>query len=506
MPQASTKAFVALAIVQLLVPLLVPSQVVVADDEIFDIQEILLEDRTITAELADFNGDAQKDLMVAAVDGIPPQETRQILVYLRNAEGLLPDHPNHAIPLPPWSAVYDIADLKDTPGDELILLRPDGVSILSLSDARGLQWDLPVDGPSTVAAADDERGFDPFRLVYPEFAAEPWILIPQIGSVTALTADGRKVAELDVARRANYFVVPKTSPFAAESDIQLFLDVPKLGVGDVNGNGMIDIVTATRHELRVFLRLEDGSYPRQASFVLPLGLVSSQDHIRGSGSVVTTMKDVDGDTLLDLLISHIEGGFSDATTTTYLHLNKGTGWDLDAPDDQLVSNGVLVSDLLVDFDQDNRLELLRISLKFSLLEIVELLLTQEIDARVAVHRLQADGKFGEKPWAQRKIGTKISFDTFRPRGFTPPMGIDINADGFMDLITSKDGKGIAIYPGGGKNIFARRSVLQSFPSAGRIRFADFNNDDLPDFVLFNSGGGGESVRVGRNLGRIEAQQ
>lgn len=502
MSQASIKILIVLAMVQLLAPL----WAVAADDKIFDIREIPQDDRVVTAELADFDGDKQKDLMVAVVNGIPPQETRHVLVYLRNTEGLLPERPNHAISLPPWSAVYDIADLKDAPGDELILLRPDGVSILSLGGADGLQWDLPVGGASTVAAAEDERGFDPFQLVYTEFAEDAWILVPQIGSVTALTADGSKVAELDVARRANYFVVPQTSPFAAESDIQLFLDVPKIGVGDVNGNGMLDIVTATRHELRVFLRLDDGSYSRQASYMLPLGLVSSQDHMRGSGSVVTTMKDVDGDTLLDLLISHIEGGFSDATTTTYLHLNKGTGWDLDSPDDQLVSDGVLVSDLLVDFDQDNRLELLRISLKFSLLELVELLLTQEIDARVAVHRLQPDGKFGEKPWAQRKIGTKISFDTFRPRGFTPPMGIDINADGFMDLITSADGKGIAIHPGGGKNIFAKRSVRQSFPTAGRIRFADFNNDDLPDFVLFNSRVSGEPVRVGRNLGGIETQQ
>lgn len=473
-----------------------------ADDRLFEISEIASEGRVVSARFGDFDGDGRRDLMIATLAGIPPRESRTISVHLQRPDGGYPAAPNHRLPIPRFSAVYDVADLKDSPGDELVLLRPDRVTILSIADASAAQWDLPVPGPSTVAAADDERGFDPFRLVYDDFGDEPWILVPQIGRLSAMTADGRVLAEIDVGRRANYYVARPAGIVSVESDIQLYLDVPKLRVGDVDGDGEADIVTATRHEIRVFLRGDGGRFEPQPSYSLPLSYLSEEDHVRGSGSVVTTATDLDSDGRLDLVITHVEGTFTDTVTTTYVYRNRGGTWNLEEPDDRFESKGTLSSDLLLDIDGDGAPELVRIQIRFSMFEVIELLLTRKLDAVIEIHRLAPDGSFDTDPWARRKVGIGLDFDTFRPKGFMPSAGVDLNGDGLMDFVTSANGKGIDVYLGGDDGPLARRAARQALPTTGVIRFQDFDADGLPDFLLYDTQSFDTPVRIGRNLGSL----
>ena len=480
--------------------LILASTTAVADDRIFDVQEIPYSGRVVTAGFADFNGDGADDLMLVTLDGIPPSEQRTIHIHYQQPGGSFPEAPDLDIAVPARTAVYDIADVIDTPGEEMILLRPDSISVMSLSTESIEDWIVPP--PTTVGPADDERGFERYRMAFDEFGDAPWILVPQIGALTALASGGELLGTLDVGRRANYYIDSGGGLLSIESDMQLYFDAPKISVGDIDGDGQADLLAATRHELRVFLRDERGRLPADPSYAVPLGLINDTDHSRGTGSVVTSARDIDADGRLDLMISHVEGTMVDTVTKTRIFLNREGRWDLTRPDDEFISDGAVTSDVLMDIDRDDALELIRIQFKFSVLEMVELLLTREIDAVISIHQLQADGRFGEEPWSRKKIGTKISFETFRPRGFMPTAGLDLNADGLMDFIASANGKGIEVYLGGDEGPFSKRVAIQKMPTAGIIQLGDFNNDALADFILFDPQTRDPVVRVGRNLGLL----
>jgi len=318
-----------------------------------------------------------------------------------------------------------------------------------------------------------------------------------------MTADGEVKAQLAVPRRANYFIIPGNGLLSLETDFQIFLDVPKMALGDVDGDGAVDFVSSTRHEVRVFLRREDGGFDVEPSRIVPLGLVTPRDQIRGSGGVTSEVKDIDGDGRLDLLITHVEGSFADAEMTIYVHMNREGGWDLSKPDQRIARDASVGSNALIDIDRDGRLELLRLELNFSLFELIELFLSRELDVELSLHRLDGDAGFVDDPWVERKISVPLSFETFRTKGFLPTAAIDVNSDGLNDFVSSGGGERIEVLLGDRKKPFAKSGGRQKMSTAGVIRFGDFDDDGLADFVIFDPHNFDVPVQLGRNLGRVK---
>jgi hypothetical protein len=485
------------------IPLAVAAALARADAVVdpFALVELTGTGRTVAAEIGDFDGDGRTDLLQVVFIGIPPDDQRLIRLWKQNDAGQLEPKPKYELPLPDESAAYDVGDvLTDSPGLELVLLRPGGLTILSFANPALPQRDLRIDG-GTMAPAEDERGLDRLRLVFNDFGKEPWLLVPMLSQAAFVSPNGVEKARLEVGARANYFVQQRPGPVLVDSDIQLLLDVPRISVGDVDGDGRPDVVSSGRHALRVFLQREDGTFAHKPDRTLKLGLVSEQDHLRGSGAVRTEARDISGDGKLDLLISHLSGGITDAQSETNLYLNRGGTWDLSKPDFSFPASAGWGADQLIDIDHDGRLELMHVSVGFGVLGLIQMLVTRGVDADVSVYRATETG-FAKEPWFERKLNIAISFDTARPVGFVPTGNYDVNGDGYDDLLTPGKGDRLDVWLGGADGVASTVAGRQSLPSSGRLRGGDWNGDGLADLLLYDPRKLDAPVQIARNRGLL----
>jgi hypothetical protein len=472
-----------------------------AAEELFDLIEIPADGRAVAAELVDLNGDGRADLLAAVFKAFPPAERRIFRVHLQNADGSIPLAPTFEVPIPAGAAVYDLADLAETPGTEIVLLRQSDVMVLSLAGAQAQPRLLPFTGVGSVAAAEDERGLERFPLVYRDFGSEPHLLLPLLGEALLLSAAGEVRARLHIGGRANYLIPSRPGLFFIESDLRLFFDSARVAVADVDGNGAADIVSSTRHEARVFLRRPDGGFDSEPTRTYSPALVTERDHISGSGGVSLQTQDLNGDGRADLLLSHFAGGISSARMRSAVILNREGAWNFAARDWEIDSGNKVSTDMPIDIDADGRPELLRVTVEFSVVELVEALVTRSIDIESSLYR-RADGVFEKTPWAERDLNLPIDFETLRARGFLPSWSIDVNADGHLDLIDSGGGESVDVYLGGPERRYANRDGRQKVDTRAELRSGDVDADRFTDLVIFDPYRSGLPVRLLRNRGTL----
>ena len=202
---------------------------------------------------------------------------------------------------------------------------------------------------------------------------------------------------------------------------------------------------------------------------MALERVTKKDHIRGSGSVRSIARDVDGDGLVDLLISQTSGGITDAHATSSIFFNRDGAWNLDSPDAVFDSEKAVTADQLIDLDGNGSLELVHYNIPITVLELVEIFVTRAIDAHLEIYAATGPRKFGERPLYHRKLDLPLDFETSRPVGFIPTFDFDLNADGLRDYLSSGDGSAIEVFLGGADLNYGTRHAKQKVATEGAVR-------------------------------------
>jgi len=470
-----------------------------AADPVFHASQIASDGRTVAAEIADFDGDGRSDILQILFRGQPPREQRVIRLYVQGGDGALPTQPTSERAVPPGAAAYDILDGRDGAASQLVLLRQSDLVVLSLAPG-GASRTLPLPGAGSIGALADDRGLERVEIVHDSLGREPRLVAVQLGETTVLSVSGTVLGRLETGGLANYLVPTRPGLLFFESDMRLFFDAPRISVGDVDGDGAHDIVTSTRHDVRVFHQKADGRFAARADREYPLALLSEHDHIRGSGGVTAQVVDLDGEGRGDLILAHQTGGLADARLITRIYRNVASAWKLDAPVHTIDSQGAIGSDFPVDVDGDGRPELVRIVVPFSTMGIVKTLLTRTIQAEARIYRPDPRTGFAAEPWVKFELDVPFSFDTLRTSGFLPNWAVDLNADGHLDLLLSGGGEHLDVHLGGPRFNYAKRQSRTAIRTQGALRSGDLDGDALPDLLIFDPFAAGAPVQILRNLG------
>jgi hypothetical protein len=455
--------------------------------------------RTALAEIVDLDGDGRGDVVTASFTKLPPNQQRKLRVHFQREDGSLAQAPDWAAPLPEGAAAYDFVRAAGG-AQEMLFMRRDRVTALSLAGRVPVWRDIPLPGTS-LAVAPDERGIDRLRLARDGLAAAPLLVVPGFGEIFVVRLDGTPVARLAAQTRANFFIPPRPGLLVTDNEADLYFEHPRIDVADVDGDGRGDLVASNRHEVLVFLGREAGGFSEKADQRHVLRRISEAELVRATGTARVQTRDWNGDGRADLLVSSTQGGLLRAHTRTTLHVNRGGTWDVQKPDQTFEVEGGWAATSFEDFDGDGKLEFGEVRLSLQILELVEILLTRTIDPQLRVYRRAHATPFEPKPAISRTLDLGVSFETQRTVGFLPAL-MDMNSDGRLDLIAPTDGSALEIHLGAPGPAFDSRAIRQAFDTTGVIRFGDLDRDGLLDLVLHDPRRPGTPIRVGVNRGAL----
>ncbi|MER7810895.1 FG-GAP-like repeat-containing protein [Streptomyces sp900116325] len=245
--------------------------------------------------------------------------------------------------------------------------------------------------------------------------------------------------------------------FAAKTDYATGTNPRSVAVGDFNGDGRLDLVTANASgtdTVSVLLNNGDGTFGAKA------------DYPTGSGTTSVAVGDFNGDGRLDLVTANFFG------STVSVLLNNGGGTFAPKAD---VPTGTGPNSVAVgDFNGDGDLDLATANIN---------------GPTVSVLLNNGDGTFAPK--------------TDYPTGTVPASVAvgDFNGDGDLDLATANEGAfTVSVLLNNGDGTFAPKADYGTGDFPVSVAVGDFNGDGRLDLVTANSGGSADTVSVLLNNG------
>ena len=392
--------------------------------------------------------------------------------------------------VPADAIFYDTGDLAGEGTDQLLFFTERGIAAL----APGAGATRPITSFESIYHGRSKQ-----VLPHSEFARDvdgdgaDDLLVPQFEGWLVARRDG------DGFRHSLLEIRPQVDVY--ETRVSYRPRAPR--PGDVDGDGLEDVVFLEDKHFVSFVQLEGGGFETTARRDAIDSPLASEEELalweRDDGQIdqsdleveeVELVQDFTDDGIPDLLTDKsISEGVLDRRSEYHLYIGRRENGALvygETPDGSILSDGVQFDPLVVDVDGDGRMDLATPSTQLGLTRIVAALFSGKMGVDLDVYRMRPDGTYPED--SDYRTRFKVEFDLKTGLVRNPAVAIaDFDGDGAAELLLQEEDGALSLYPGrqGGK-LFGdeARTVELPLPRNGvMVEARDLDGDERADLLV-----------------------
>jgi hypothetical protein len=466
------------------------------DPRRFEMRKLMVLGDVVVVTAADLDGDGKLDIVAGYTTGVGPATRRSLAVFW-NRNGAFGTAPDLALSLDEVDAFgFDLADVDGQPGDELLLITPQGVLSRSFR-GRAASAPLKLVEQATAFTRPAPSAMPRLRIV--QDVSGPGsreLLVPGAHRLGIYRNQGNgkyaRAADLSLDVQAGWNAADQMRRLdrartGTVPNFRLSFAFPSLYVADVDGDGLNDVVATLEDRIAIY-RQSPGLTFAPAPTVTRDFAVRTPEELKEAGTQASvTVSDVDGDGIADLVVRKLVArGLASVTTTTYVFFGRKGGTYADVPDQILKGEGATGTDVeLFDVTGDGRPDLVVPSVNIGIFAIVKILLNRTLSINFQVFPFEpAKRRFTDKPAAERELTFKLNLSGAADIQAIDMFG-DYNGDKRVDLAFGTGDDELSIFLGGKGALFADSpSARIPVRAVGRLESVDLEGKGRSDMLLY----------------------